>query len=153
MAGGVILDPYIESGFSSGITSTAYLSWNDDFQINDKGEIYTCDPDTAYKQRLIRRLLTASRVFNQVTGIPIIAPDYIFNPSFGAGLRRKVDTTLSVDDIKRIVLEQIILDPETSGKVKPIVQVVQMEDRIEAVRVNIIAVRETNNTVGFSLGF
>jgi len=128
---------------------SVYVPWSGDFSIDDRGYTVIADADTTYVQRLVRRLLTSPRLFDGATGTPIAAPDYLFEPEFGAGLRRMVDRTAVARDIERIVLAQVAADPETSEKTRPEVNV--NIDDYGVANVGIIAVRKPNFTVIFGI--
>lgn len=124
------------------------LPWKGDFYLDDRGRFATVDGDTAYVQRLIRRILTTPRLFDG-HGNPAINADYLSSPTFGAGSRRLIHTALNRNEVERIITNQILLDPETSKKTKPRIEMTTAADG--TVHVAIVAVRAPNISLAFGL--
>jgi phage baseplate assembly protein W len=73
------------------------LEWNDDFQVDATGDLLVIDGDDEVRQRLERRLFTAVK-------------GYVWHPDYGAGLPQRVDSVLSVAQIRSIVAAQLALE-------------------------------------------
>jgi hypothetical protein len=131
------------------MSTSVYLDWQGDFQIDELGNTLLADGDTAFVQRLIRRILTTPRMFNMNTGEPIVPPDYIASPEFGCGARRLVNMAVGVDEIKRVVTAQIAEDPEVDTTVKPVINV--SSDRMGRMSVDMVVVRKPNVSIAFGL--
>lgn len=127
----------------------ASLPWRGDFAVDDHGHLIMVEGDIAYQERIIRRLLTTPRLFDRYTGVPIAVPDYIFNPPFGAGLRRLVNRVISIDELTRLITGQILEDAETKKSVKPKVEVEMFDDG--TLVTDIVAVREPNSSMAFGI--
>lgn len=129
----------------------AYLEWQGDFLLDEGGNTLLADGDTAFVQRLIRRILTSPRYFDRRSGLPIAPPDYIFEPEFGAGLRRLVNDILSIDEVNRLVNAQVVADLETSNISRPRVEVAEDPQGSGDVFINVIVVRQPNVLIAFGV--
>ena len=131
---------------------TVSLPWSGDFTIDDSGRIVLVSGDEAFIERLYRRILTTPRLFDNITGIPIATPDYLFSPTFGAGLRRAVDTVVNVNQIKRLIQEQVSADKETDRSKGVVVDVVTEEGTGRSgVRINVKVARANSSVLAFSV--
>ena len=118
--------------------------------MDDRGYTALVNGDLAYIQRIIRRLLTTARLFDQFSGEPVAPPDYIFDPNFGAGLRRMINRAISEDELVRIVTSQIIQDPETSPKVRP-KATLRANPGDGTFTLDLVVVRDPTHTIAFGL--
>jgi hypothetical protein len=73
------------------------LEWNGDFDVDATGDLLVVDGDVEVRQRLERRLFTASQ-------------GYVWHPSYGAGLPQKIGSVLSASQIRSIVASQLALE-------------------------------------------
>jgi hypothetical protein len=85
-----------------------FLEWNEDFIVDNTGDLLVVDGDVATRQRLERRLFTAVH-------------DYIWHPEYGAGLPQKIGDPWTASEIEAIVTSQINL--EASVAPSPPVQI------------------------------
>lgn len=131
------------------VTRTADVPWQGDFSVDSDGRINLVEGDLAYVQRLLRRLLTGPRLVDEVSGVPIAPPDYIFEPAFGAGLRRVINTIISPLEVQRLITQQIKADPETVRSVPPRINLFQ--DKSGEVYCQIFAPRSPNGSIKFAL--
>lgn len=74
-----------------------WCEWDEDFQINARGDLLLATGDEETRQRLERRLFTAVN-------------DYIWHPEYGAGLPQKIGDPWTVPEIKAIVTSQINME-------------------------------------------
>lgn len=125
------------------------VPWEGDFSVDELGNTNIAEGDIAYVQRLIRRLLTSPRLLDAYTKRAVAAPDYIFEPEFGAGLRRLINMPVRQEEIQRLVSGQILADEETSKAVRPDIRTEVLDDG--SVFINIIALREPNVSIAFGL--
>lgn len=79
-----------------------YLEWNDDLQIDSTGDLATVDGDDEVRQRLERRLFTATK-------------GYVWHPTYGAGLPQKIGSVLSVGQIQSICAAQLALEASVAA--------------------------------------
>jgi hypothetical protein len=134
------------------MSATVDLDWQGDFVLDDCGNTKIATGDRCFLQRIIRRLLTTPRLFDATTQLPIGIPDYIFNVTFGAGLRRIVDSIANLTEIKRVVNAQILADPETSRHVRPVVEIFNDPSTPSNVlSMAITVVRAGSSSITFSL--
>jgi len=138
-------------------TGTLDLPWNGDFTLDSQGRTVIADGDTAFLQRIERRLLTTPRLTDSTTGRGITRPDYLFEPTFGAGMRRLVDRTYYLEELKRLVTAQVLADPETSQAPPPQIEVVATDTLATAgnsvVEIHITVVRKPDRLISFTLPF
>src|SRR6185312_989041 len=73
------------------------LEWNDDFEPDSTGDLLVVDGDDEVRQRLERRLFTATQ-------------GYVWHPEYGAGLPQKIGSVLSVSQVRSIVAAQLALE-------------------------------------------
>jgi len=73
------------------------LEWHSDFMLDSKGGLLLVDGDDAVRQRLERRLFTATQ-------------SYVWHQDYGAGLPQKIGSILSVNEIKSVVASQLNLE-------------------------------------------
>ena len=100
------------------------LEWNSDFQVSSNGDLLLVDGDDEVRQRLERRLFTA------VQG-------YVWHPDYGAGLPQKIGSTLSVNDIKSIVSQQIALEASVATSPPPQVTVTASPNQLDLISIGI----------------
>ena len=123
------------------------IPWSGDFALDDRGRIVLTDENTAYVHRIIRRLLTTPRIKDAVSGHYIIPPDYLAEPDFGIGLRRKVLSTVNKTELKRLIYNQVGADPETSKAALPDIIIEVRKDGTCLIGIKVI--REPNTTLAF----
>lgn len=73
------------------------LEWGSDFGVDSTGDILVVDGDDEVRQRLERRLFTATQ-------------GYVWHPQYGAGLPQKIGSVLSIPQIKSIVASQLAME-------------------------------------------
>lgn len=90
----------------------AYLNWGNDLTLSSGGDLLLTDgPTVLSEQRIIRRLMTSP-------------PDYIWSPSYGAGIPAFVGQTLSSDayeNIQAAILSNMFLENSVSQTPPPII--------------------------------
>lgn len=72
--------------------------WGQDLSLSASGDLLAVDGVTETNQRILRGLMTA-------------APEYVFHPSYGAGIGKHVGDALTTQDYSRIQadIRQIVL--------------------------------------------
>ncbi|MGN6536402.1 MAG: hypothetical protein ACTHKQ_11825, partial [Mesorhizobium sp.] len=71
--------------------------WGEDLSVSASGDIATVDGDSLTTQRILRRLMTSPG-------------DYIWNPTYGAGLPQRIGSPDNVLLISSIIRSQIALE-------------------------------------------
>jgi hypothetical protein len=74
-----------------------WLEWHDDFSPDATGDLQTVDGDDETRQRLERRLFTATH-------------GYVWHQEYGAGLPQRIGDPYTINAIKAIVVPQIYLE-------------------------------------------
>lgn len=90
----------------------AWLEWNGDFQVSAGGGLLLADGDDLARQRILRRLLTATK-------------GYVWQPEYGAGLPQRVGRPARAETISSIVRSQIALEAAVSPDPPPTIKVAQ----------------------------
>lgn len=92
-----------------------YHEYGNDLVITLNGDLQTVDGVELSNQNIIRRLLT--------TPITVAnPPDYLQNPTYGAGLPQfigRLDTTQTYNEIKALITAQIYLEPTVAQTPPP----------------------------------
>lgn len=86
------------------------------------GDLLAVAGSTQGSQRVLRRLLTNPALFDS-SGNVTIPGDYIFHPSYGAGLPRMVGDTVNIPKITGVIRGQIFLESSVSRNPAPVITV------------------------------
>lgn len=86
------------------------LDWKGDFSFSPSGDIATVDNDDVTRQRIIRRLFTATR-------------GYIWHQDYGAGLPERIGKVAHARVIQSIVQAQIALEATVARYPVPVITV------------------------------
>lgn len=81
-----------------------------DLTTSPTGDFATVDGTVKGQQRVLRRLLTNPG-------------DYIWHPTYGGGLGKKVGSTLDVDEIDAVIRGQIAMEAAVAKSPPPIIEV------------------------------
>ncbi|MDB5966841.1 MAG: phage tail protein, partial [Polaromonas sp.] len=81
-----------------------------DLSVSLTGDVQQIDGLTKTSQRLLRRLLTNPG-------------DYIWHPTYGAGLGKKIGSTLSVREITGVIQSNIFLEAAVARLPAPVISV------------------------------
>ncbi|EPS1221705.1 phage tail protein [Burkholderia cenocepacia] len=96
--------------------------FGNDLVASSGGDIGLASGGLRGQQRVLRRLLTNPALKD--AGGRVIAPgDYIFHPDYGAGVRRMVGSNAGVDEIRAVILSQMLLESSVSRTPPPAVSV------------------------------
>lgn len=96
--------------------------WGSDIGVSAVGDLGLAADTLRGQQRVLRRLLTNPG-------------DYIFHPTYGAGLARYVGSTASVDEIKALIRGQMLLEEAVAKTPAPVIKVSRITSGV-AVQVN-----------------
>lgn len=134
--------------------SDFYVNWNGDLAFGDSGDFRTATDDDYARQRIIRRLLS-NPVVKDVTGAVIVPPDDLFEPDYGAGLTRDVDTpsTAGVRAERESRIRTALASEEVVDRSKPVdVQFGTDRNRgIEYIAVTVTTLRGTQLQIGLQV--
>ena len=84
--------------------------WGGDLSFAKSGDLQTVSGPHLTQQRLYRRFMTN-------------LGEYIWQPSYGAGIPQFVGRTLHEDTIRAIAIEQVSLEPSVAAVPEPIITV------------------------------
>ncbi|QTD88732.1 MULTISPECIES: phage tail protein [Burkholderia cepacia complex] len=96
--------------------------FGNDLVVSSAGDLSLSSGGLRGQQRVLRRLLT-NPALKDATGKVIAPADYIFHPDYGAGVRRMVGTTASLDAIRAVILSQMLLEDAVARTPPPDVDV------------------------------
>jgi len=96
--------------------------WGSDITASAVGDPGLASDTLRGQQRVLRRLLTNPG-------------DYIFHPTYGAGLARYVGSTATVDEIKALIRGQMLLEEAVAKSPAPVITVRRITSGV-AVQVN-----------------
>ena len=96
-----------------------------DLAVDASGDLLTCDLDVEARQRVTRRLLTNPRQLSS-DGLVVLPPEYIFDGTYGVGLRRMVGSAVNsrnAQTLKQTVLDGVLQEDVVAPNPPPAVAV------------------------------
>jgi len=90
-----------------------------DLSVSPTGDIQQVDGITVTSQRILRRLLTNPG-------------DYIWHPTYGAGLGKKIGTVLDVRAITALIRSQIFLEQSVARSPAPVITITPQPSGLSA---------------------
>ena len=100
-----------------------YHVWGNDLSAAANGDLLLTSGPMLTEQRILRRLMTNP-------GTPQKAGDYIFEPSYGAGIPSYVGSTSSADEIASVTKGQVLLEQAVAQNPAPRVTVGSMTNGV-----------------------
>jgi hypothetical protein len=97
-----------------------------DLALSATGDLLKVDGTTQGQQRVLRRLLTNPALLD-ANGNVTVQGDYIFHPSYGAGLPRMVGDTVNIPKIMGVIRGQILLEAAVARNPEPIIKVTEIQ--------------------------
>lgn len=91
--------------------------WGSDLLLSPTGDLARVTRADRSRQRVLRRLLTNPG-------------DYIFHPTYGAGLPQRVGTIIDADEITALIQAQMRLEPSVAQTPAPVVKVAAIPNGI-----------------------
>jgi len=91
----------------------------DDLSVSPTGDIAQVDGLTQTSQRILRRLLTN-------------AGDYIWHPTYGAGLGKKIGSVLDIRAITGLIRSQIFLEAAVARTPAPVITITPLQGGLSA---------------------
>jgi len=101
--------------------------WGNDLTVSATGDILIADDSDSTTQQILRALMT-NPAWNDSAGNPIASADYSDHPNFGAGLPRKIGSTLSAPYIRALVRSVVLSFPSVSRSPSPTIDVASFND-------------------------
>lgn len=92
--------------------------WNGDLAATPNGDLATVNGITLGTQRIVRRLMTNPG-------------EYIFHPTYGAGIPQRVGKIANVNVISAIIKSQIFLEPHVARTPPPTITVTSILNGVE----------------------
>ena len=122
--------------------------WGNDLSISANGDLLTTLSATVEgQQRVLRRLLTNAFV-TQPDGSQTLA-DYIFHPTYGAGVPRQVGQTLNIPAVKAAIRAQIFQEAAVARSPEPSITVVPITNGVNCIIKYVDSVTRQNVTLNF----
>lgn len=84
--------------------------WGSDLQLSPTGDLSRVSGARRSEQRVIRRLMTT-------------AGDYVWHPSYGAGIPGRIGQALDLAQIRAVMRGQMMLEPSVSRSPAPVADV------------------------------
>lgn len=112
--------------------------WGEDLSVSASGDIATIDGDDLTTQRILRRLMTAPG-------------DYIWNPTYGAGLPQRVGGPDDVPLITSIIRSQIALEATVARAPAPTITVTEILNGVSVYIKFYSAVTGQQQTLSFDI--
>lgn len=105
--------------------------WGGDLAVSASGDLLVTDQTTTGEQRVLRRLLTNPQLVD-ASGSTQASADYIFHPTYGAGLPRQVGSPVNIPATKANIVGQMSQEQAVSQFPLPVIQVNPIQDGINA---------------------
>lgn len=90
--------------------------FGNDLTTDQSGDLATADGDDETTQRVLRRLLTSQASSK-------LAADDIWNPTYGAGLRRMIGRALPVPQIVGVIRSQLFFENGVAQRPAPAISI------------------------------
>lgn len=110
--------------------------FSNDIIPSNTGDLLLIDGSIRGQQRILRRLLTN-------------AGDYIFHPTYGAGLPAMVGNTLNIGSIRALIRGQILLEDAVAKTPAPVINVTAIANGVS------VNIKYNDSTTGspFTISF
>jgi hypothetical protein len=104
-----------------------YHEWGSDLTASASGDLLLAGFSDTTQQQILRALLTNPALSDRA-GNPIATADYSDHPTFGAGLPRRVGSTLNVQELRGVIRSVVTSFPQVSRTPAPTVDVTPFND-------------------------
>lgn len=114
--------------------ATLWLEWGGDFEISQNGSLVLAYGWDQVRQRILRRLLT-NPAFTLDDGTPV-PPDYLFDPKYGLGFRRRVGENWTPDlqlYLKAMINQAVLIDEGVNVNLPPLINITQTDHTVQVV--------------------
>jgi hypothetical protein len=79
-----------------------YHFWGEDLNVSASGDLATANDSDTTTQEILRQLMT-NPALNDAAGNPISSADYADHPTWGAGLPRRIGSTIDMPTVRAVV--------------------------------------------------
>ncbi|GJH22422.1 hypothetical protein CBA19CS22_37790 [Caballeronia novacaledonica] len=104
-----------------------YHYWGNDLNVSASGDLLLADFSDTTQQQILRALLTNPALSDRA-GNPLATADYSDHPTFGAGLPRRVGSTLNVQELRGVVRSVVLSFPQVARTPGPTIDVTPFND-------------------------
>lgn len=129
-----------------------YLDWGSDLVLRPAGDFQLAGGWDLVRQRCVRRILTnPATVDDQRTPI---APDYVFDPAYGHGVRLKIGVAMlgqDLYDLQQAIAEGCLLEPGVARDPAPQVATRAGADHATFVFINVTLATGEDGTIAVKL--
>lgn len=105
--------------------------WGSDLAVSAGGDIALATDTIASEQRVLRRLLTNPQLVDN-TGLTQVSGDYIFHPTYGAGLPRYVGSPADIPGTTAVITSQLLQEEAVSNSPAPVITVTGIQSGVNA---------------------
>jgi len=124
--------------------------FGNDIQLSATGDIAPIDDTIKGQQRILRRLLTNPNQ-TDANGNPIAAGDYIWHPTYGAGLPSYVGQIINVPKITALIRSQILLEECVAKMPAPVINLEAIANGLSCTITYTDAISKTPQTLSFDV--
>lgn len=101
--------------------------WGEDLSVSATGDLLVASQTVAGEQRVLRRLLTNPELVDD-SGNTQASGDYIFHPTYGAGLPRVVGSPVNVVELQAAIASQLSQEQAVATAPKPAVSLTTFQN-------------------------
>lgn len=105
--------------------------WGNDLSVSPSGDLAVADTTTTGTQRVYRRLLTNPQLLDSA-GDAAASPDYIWHPTYGAGVPRKVGSPGNVPATRALIRGQMLMEAAVARLPAPVIDISQQDNTVSA---------------------
>ncbi|WP_118181309.1 phage tail protein [Paraburkholderia phosphatilytica] len=104
--------------------SDIYHYWGNDLTVSPTGDLEVASATDSTEQEIIRALLT-NPLLKDVSGDPVAQADYTDHPEWGAGLPRRIGSSIDSSELAALITSVLVTFPGVARVPIPSVSVVQ----------------------------
>jgi hypothetical protein len=104
-----------------------YHFWGNDINVSASGDLLLAGESDTTQQQILRALLTNPALSDRA-GNPLATADYSDHPDFGAGLPRRVGSTLNVAELRALIRSVVVSFPSVARTPSPQIDVTPFND-------------------------
>jgi hypothetical protein len=103
--------------------------FNDDLTIGATGDLQIADSVLESQQRILRRLMTNQTQYD-VDGNVIAPGDYLWHPTYGAGLPRMIGNVFDIEAVTALIRSQMYMEASVVQQPAPNITVTPIQNGV-----------------------